>query len=166
MSRRRREPCRMSRPGKKSSQLRDGRLLQCMSQVLAQMRSAECIEQCPMLRAKRKTYALTLSSSRFDPRRTSSCSPRCFCEELAPASVHRPSVVLTVSIGPKSSRGAIVCSRRVASAQRTTLRATSRPRQLRRGLRLYLALNLNETLWQPRLSPYTRGRLRSDRRGR
>src|SRR6266480_3903689 len=35
---RRREPRRMSRPRKKSSQLLDGRLLQCMRQVLTQLR--------------------------------------------------------------------------------------------------------------------------------
>ena len=34
-------------------------LLRRMSLQLAQMRSADCIEQCPSSRAKRKTYART-----------------------------------------------------------------------------------------------------------
>src|SRR5712664_22303 len=45
-------------------------VLRCMSQKLARLRHADCVEQCPSSKAKRrKTYART-SSSQFDPKRS------------------------------------------------------------------------------------------------
>jgi hypothetical protein len=81
--------------------------------------------------------------------------------------LHRPNAVLTVSIGPKSSRavsrapeglpplnGGLYVRHQVHVSSAAVYGST------------WCSKSPNDTLWRPRLSPCTRGKPRSDRRGR
>src|SRR5947207_7179708 len=99
----------------------------------------------PEVVAGGKTTRMT-QNGRHHARRANVCAS---ARNFVPASVHRPNGVLTVSIRPRSSRAAIACSRRVTSAQTEELTCSGAV------YGSYLVLNLNETLWRPRLNPCT-----------